>query len=69
MITEVFFDVETKTFFDESGASKPEELGVSIVSLYRRTLDEKLQEIEGKMYSFWEKDFEKMWPLFWTPKE
>lgn len=68
MITEVFFDVETKTFFDESGASKPEELGVSIVSLYRRTLDEKLQEIEGKMYSFWEKDFEKMWPLFLDAK-
>lgn len=64
MITEVFFDVETKTFFDESGASKPEELGVSIVSLYRRTLDEDLKEKEGKMYSFWEDEFEKMWPLF-----
>lgn len=68
MITEVFFDVETKTFFDESGASKPEELGVSIVSLYRRTLNENLQEIEGKMYSFWEREFEKMWPLFLDAK-
>lgn len=68
MITEVFFDVETKSFFDESGASKPEELGVSIVSLYRRTLDENLDEVEGKMYSFWEKEFEKMWPLFLDAK-
>jgi DEAD/DEAH box helicase domain-containing protein len=68
MITEVFFDVETKSFFDESGASKPEELGVSIVSLYRRTLDEKLNEVEGKMYSFWEQEFEKMWPLFLDAK-
>ncbi len=68
MITEVFFDVETKSFFDESGASKPEELGVSIVSLYRRTLDENFKEIEGKMHSFWEAEFEKMWPLFLDAK-
>ena len=64
MITEVFFDVETKTFFDESGASKPEELGISIVSLYRRTLDENLNEKEGKMYSFWENELPQMWDLF-----
>ncbi|BCX14657.1 MAG: hypothetical protein KatS3mg088_340 [Patescibacteria group bacterium] len=64
MIIEVFFDVETKSFFDESGGSRPEELGVSIVSLYRRTIDENLNETEGKMFSFWEKEFEKMWPLF-----
>ncbi len=68
MITEVFFDVETKTFFDESGASRPEELGVSIVSLYKRTIDENFKEIEGKMYSFWEKEFEKMWSLFLDAK-
>lgn len=68
MITEVFFDVETKSFFDESGASKPEELGVSIVAIYRRVIDENLKEIKGKMYSFWEKEFEKMWSLFLDAK-
>jgi len=63
-IIEVFFDVETKSFFDESGASKPEELGVSIVSVYRREMDEYFNEIQGEMKSFWEKEIPQMWSLF-----
>lgn len=59
MLTEVVFDVETKTFFDEAGTLDPSKLGVSIVSLYARKLDKNLKEIEGKMLSFWESEFEK----------
>jgi len=63
-ITEVFFDVETKTFFSEGGPTKPEELGVSLVSVYTRTVGEDLNEIEGSMQSFFEKDIPHMWSLF-----
>ena len=55
-IVEVFFDLETKHWFDESGVTKLEDLGVSIVCLYVRP--------ENKMYSFWEKDFDQMWQIF-----
>lgn len=64
MISEIIFDVETKTFFDETGDFDPRKLGVSIVSLYRRKLDEDFKEVEGEIMSFWEKDFEEMWTLF-----
>jgi len=64
MVYEVFFDVETKKFFDETGTFNPEDLGVSIVSVYTRKLDDEFKEIEGKMQSFFETDFEKMWDLF-----
>lgn len=64
MISEVIFDLETKSFFDDTGTFDPAALGVSIVSVYSRTLDANFKEIEGKMESFWEKDFERMWPLF-----
>jgi len=64
MINEVIFDVETKTFFDEIGSRDPAALGVSIVSVYSRKLDDKLAEISGKMESFWEDDIEQMWPTF-----
>jgi uncharacterized protein YprB with RNaseH-like and TPR domain len=68
VISEVFFDVETKNLFNDRGEFNPEELGVSIVSLYKRTVDENLREIEGEMLSFWEKDFREIWPIFQEAK-
>lgn len=61
---EVIFDTETKKFFDEIEGNDPAKLGVSITSVYARTLDENLKEIDGKMQSFWEKDFLEMFKLF-----
>ena len=63
-ITEVFFDVETKKLFSDIPDFDPAKLGVSIVSVYKRTIDENYNEIEGVMQSFWESDFETMWPVF-----
>lgn len=64
MITEIIFDVETKKLFSDISTDDPGDLGVSIVSLYKRTIDISGNEIEGEMKSFWEKDFDSMWPLF-----
>lgn len=64
MFSEVIFDVETKKFFDEIEGTNPADLGVSVVSLYQRALDENLNEVEGNIQSFWEDEFEKMWPIF-----
>ena len=64
MYKEVFFDVETKKTFSDIEDNDPGKLGVSIVSLYSRTLDENFKEIEGKMQSFWEDQFNKMWDIF-----
>ena len=73
MKTEVFFDVETKKLFGDVAENDPALLGVSIVSVYSREIDENLQEsvgrkilseVEGKMQSFWENEFDKMWPVF-----
>ena len=61
---EVIFDTETKKFFDESTGYDASKLGVSITSVYIRTLDENLKEIEGKMQSFWEPEFPEMFKLF-----
>lgn len=61
---EVIFDTETKKFFDEIEDYDPSKLGVSITSVYSRTLDENLNEVEGTMKSFWEKDFGEMFKLF-----
>lgn len=63
-IFEVIFDTETKKFFNEATGYDPAKLGVSITSVYSRVLDENLKEIEGKMESFWEKDFPEMFKLF-----
>lgn len=60
---EVIFDTETKKFFDEIEGFDPSKLGVSITSVYSRTLDENMQEIEGKMQSFWEEEFGEMFKL------
>jgi DEAD/DEAH box helicase domain-containing protein len=61
---EVIFDTETKKFFDESTGYDPAKLGVSITSVYSRTLDEDFNEVEGTMQSFWEADFPEMFKLF-----
>lgn len=58
IMLEVFWDVETKSFFDEAGTSDPAKLGVSIVSVYSR------RNGQGQMQSFWEKDFDQMWKIF-----
>jgi DEAD/DEAH box helicase domain-containing protein len=73
MQTEVFFDVETKKLFSDVAENDPALLGVSIVSVYSREINENLEEaggrkilseVEGNMQSFWEKEFDKMWPIF-----
>lgn len=56
--TEVFWDVETKSWFDEAGSWSPADLGVSLVSVYMRDKN------GGQIQSFWEKDFDQMWKLF-----
>lgn len=61
---EVIFDTETKKFFDEVEDNDPAKLGVSITSVYSRTLDDNFKEIEGKMQSFWENEFGEMFKLF-----
>lgn len=61
---EVIFDTETKKFFDEIDDYDASKLGVSITSVYSRTLDDNFNEVEGKMQSFWEKDFGEMFKLF-----
>jgi DEAD/DEAH box helicase domain-containing protein len=64
MINEVIFDIETKKLFEDISSFNPKDLGVSIVSLYYRQLDDNLNEIKGDIKSFWEDDFPKMWSLF-----
>ncbi|NTV31077.1 hypothetical protein HGA91_03835 [candidate division WWE3 bacterium] len=61
---EVFFDIETQRLFADIDPNKIQDLGVSIVCVYSRTVDENGREIEGKMESFWENDFSPMWPIF-----
>ncbi len=61
---EVIFDIETKKFFDDINARRPEDLGISIVSAYRREVDRDLKEISGEMKSFWEANFDDMWSWF-----
>ncbi len=64
MITEVIFDIETKKLFEEISTNDPADLGVSLVSLYKRTIDDNFNEISGQIYSFFESDFNSMWPHF-----
>lgn len=64
MLTEIIFDLETKKLFQDISTNNPADLGVSIVSAYKRTLDENLNEITGEMTSFWEEDFNAMWAYF-----
>lgn len=64
MVTEVIFDIETKKIFDDITTNDPADLGISIICLYKRVLDDNLNEVDGQAYSFFEADFPKMWPLF-----
>lgn len=64
MVTEIFFDIETKKIFDDIEGYNPADLGISIVSIYKRQIDNNFNEINGKMESFFEADFSKMWALF-----
>jgi hypothetical protein len=61
---EIIFDTETKKFFDEIEGYDAGKLGVSITSVYSRTLDDNFKEVDGRMQSFWEKDFPEMFKLF-----
>lgn len=72
---EVIYDVETKKLFEEISTNDPADLGISVVSVYRRELDGRGRETSGEMKSFWtdevkeifgEKEvyFEQMWPWF-----
>lgn len=61
---EVIYDIETKKIFDDISTNNPADLGISIVSAYRRVVDEFGNEISGEMKSFWESDFENMWGWF-----
>ncbi len=64
MITEIFFDIETKKLFSDLETLDPGGLGVSIVSVLYRTLDESYTIISETMKSFWEKEIPDMWSLF-----
>jgi DEAD/DEAH box helicase domain-containing protein len=64
MFSETIFDIETKKIFDDIDGDDPFDLGISIISVYHRQLDDSLTEVSGKMYSFWEEEFGDMWNLF-----
>lgn len=64
MVTEIIFDIETKKIFDDISGNNPADLGVSIVSIYQRQLDNNFKEINGQIMSFWEEDFSNMWSKF-----
>lgn len=70
MITEVIFDVETKKLFSDIPSDDPADLGVSVVSVYKRILNDSLHEIEGIMKSFWDPEanrnplIDEMWEWF-----
>jgi len=50
---EVVYDIETKNFFNDTDLRNPEDLGISVVSAYRREMDDDLREVFGEMKSFW----------------
>ena len=62
MIDEAIFDIETKKLFSEVEDGDPALLGVSIVSVYIRKVDEEQREISGVMKSFWEHELADFWP-------
>lgn len=64
MHSEVIFDLETKKLFGDIEGDNPGDLGVSIVGLYARKVDENYNEIEGEIKTFWENNFSQMWPIF-----
>lgn len=63
MIDEAIFDIETQKLFSEVDDGDPALLGVSLVSVYVRTVNEAQEEVSGEMKSFWEDELEKLWSL------
>ena len=72
---EVIYDIETQKLFEEITTNDPADLGISVVSVYRREIDKTGKEISGEMKSFWTDEvkdlfgdkelyFESMWPWF-----
>lgn len=53
---EVIFDIETKNSFDDENVKKISDWRISVVSAYRRVVDENFNEIEGEMKTFWIED-------------
>lgn len=64
MLTEVIFDCESQKLFSEIATNDPADLGVSIVSLYIRKVDDFQKEISGELMSFWESEITGMWAHF-----
>lgn len=64
MYEEVIFDLETQKFFDDIEGNDPADMGVSILSMYVRTLDDNFKEVKGEMISFFEQDLIKSWNYF-----
>ena len=64
MYQEVIFDLETQKFFDEIAGSDPAMLGVSVLSMYVRTLNSNFVETKGEMISFFEDDLKSAWEYF-----
>jgi len=64
MFEEIIYDLETQKLFEDIDTGNPADLGLSVISLYKRKIDKDYNEIEGKMYSFWVHDLSHMWPLF-----
>lgn len=62
--TEIIFDLETQKFFDEIDSFDPALLGVSVLSFYKRTLDQNFNQIEGQMFSFFEDQLKDAWQYF-----
>lgn len=61
---EVIYDIETTDLIGDGGVKALEQMGISIISAYRREVDELGNEISGEMKSFFEKDFDQMWSWF-----
>jgi DEAD/DEAH box helicase domain-containing protein len=70
MVIEVFFDVETQKLFSDIISEDPADLEISVVSVYRRTIDDNGKELSGEMKTFWHPDagispyIEEMWQWF-----
>lgn len=61
---EIFFDVETKKIFEEVKDRDPNLLGVSIISVFRREINNGGKEVIGSIQSFWEHELKNAWRIF-----
>lgn len=64
MFDEIIFDLETQRLFEDIDTFNPADLGLSVICLYRRTLNSQYQQISGQMYTFWPDQLSQLWPLF-----